>query len=483
MLKHSPNGRFAVVCGDGEYIIYTSLSWRNKAFGQGLEFVWASDSNEYAIRESTSKIKLFRSFKEKNVLVRPNFAAEGIFGGPLLGVKSASFLMFYDWETGVVVRRIDVVCVNVYWSDNDTVTIATPDSFYVLKFHRSVFQSHIENGVDAGEEGYEDAFEFVCEVPEVISTGVWVGDCFVYTNAANRLNFVVGDQTSTISHFDYAVYVLGFIGRDSRVYVCDKHFNIMSFGLPLSLIDYQNAVLRGDVQKAQELLPTVPLDQRNKVAKFLETQGYKDQALEITTDEEQRFELAMQLNKLDVAYQVAVKLDHEEKWKQLGDVALQMWNYGMALECWKKAGDMESCLLMYQTSGNAEGLRELIDIAMRKGDANIAFTCAYLIKDVKKCIDLLVETNRIPEAAFFARTYCPSETQRVVGLWKNVLRKKSVKLADGIADPDTYTNLFPDHEASLKLEEIIRNVGLLPAHGYSKVAKAMDMDLLQSKNR
>jgi coatomer subunit beta' len=46
-LQHSPNGRFAVVCGDGEYIIYTALSWRNKTFGNGLDFVWASDSNMY----------------------------------------------------------------------------------------------------------------------------------------------------------------------------------------------------------------------------------------------------------------------------------------------------------------------------------------------------------------------------------------------------------------------------------------------------
>jgi coatomer subunit beta' len=45
-LQHSPNGRFAVVCGDGEFIIYTALSWRNKSFGNALEFVWAQDSNE-----------------------------------------------------------------------------------------------------------------------------------------------------------------------------------------------------------------------------------------------------------------------------------------------------------------------------------------------------------------------------------------------------------------------------------------------------
>ena len=57
-LKHNPNGRFVVVCGDGEYIIYTALAWRNRSFGSALEFVWSSDG-EYAVRESSSKIKIF----------------------------------------------------------------------------------------------------------------------------------------------------------------------------------------------------------------------------------------------------------------------------------------------------------------------------------------------------------------------------------------------------------------------------------------
>ena len=48
-LQHTPNGRFVVVCGDGEYIIYTALAWRNKSFGNALEFVWAQNSNEYVM--------------------------------------------------------------------------------------------------------------------------------------------------------------------------------------------------------------------------------------------------------------------------------------------------------------------------------------------------------------------------------------------------------------------------------------------------
>lgn len=57
-LKHNPNGRFVVVCGDGEYIIYTALAWRNRSFGSALEFAWSNDG-ENAVRESTSKIKIF----------------------------------------------------------------------------------------------------------------------------------------------------------------------------------------------------------------------------------------------------------------------------------------------------------------------------------------------------------------------------------------------------------------------------------------
>jgi len=72
--------RFVVVCGDGEYIIYTAMALRNKSFGSAQEFVWAADSSEYAVRENASTVKLFKNFKERKTF-RPDFGAEAIFGG------------------------------------------------------------------------------------------------------------------------------------------------------------------------------------------------------------------------------------------------------------------------------------------------------------------------------------------------------------------------------------------------------------------
>ncbi len=168
-LQHSPNGRFVVVCGDGEYVIYTALAWRNKSFGSALDFVWALDSNEYAIRESNNKVRLFKSFKEKTEInLMANFSIEGIFGGGLLGLRSDNFLMFYDWDTGVCVRRVDVAARKVFWSESDLVTIVTDDSFYVLKFHRTAYKQYLDRtGGRIPDGGIEEAFEFISEIHEM----------------------------------------------------------------------------------------------------------------------------------------------------------------------------------------------------------------------------------------------------------------------------------------------------------------------------
>lgn len=51
--------------------------------------------------------------------------------------------------------------------------------------------------------------------------------------------------------------------------------------------------------------------------------------------------------------------------------------------------------------------------AEEQGKQNIAFICRLMLGDLQKCIDLLVACGRIPEAAFFARTYCPSKLGQV----------------------------------------------------------------------
>ncbi|KAG6733793.1 hypothetical protein I3842_01G241200 [Carya illinoinensis] len=451
-LKHNPNGRFVVVCGDGEYIIYTALAWRNRSFGSALEFAWSSDG-EYAARESTSKIKIFsKNFQEKRS-VRPTFSADRIYGGALLAMCSNDFICFYDWAECRLIRRIDVNVKNLYWADSgDLVAIASDTSFYILKYSRDVVSSHFDSGRPVDEQGVEDTFELLHEVNERVRTGIWVGDCFIYNNSSWRLNYCVGGEVTTMFHLDRPMYLLGYLAGQSRVYLIDKEFNVIGYTLLVSLIEYKTLVMRGDLERASEVLPSIPKEHHNSVARFLESRGMIEDALEVATDPDYRFELAIQLGRLEVAKSIASEVQSESKWKQLGELAMSTGKLEMAEECLKHAMDLSGLLLLYSSLGDAEGISQLASRAKEQGKNNVAFMCLFMLGKLEECLQLLLESNRIPEAALMARSYLPSKVSEIVAIWRKDLNKVNPKAAESLADPEEYPNLFEDWQVALSVE-------------------------------
>uniref|UniRef100_A0A8D0AGJ3 Beta'-coat protein n=1 Tax=Sander lucioperca TaxID=283035 RepID=A0A8D0AGJ3_SANLU len=377
-IQHSPNGRFVVVCGDGEYIIYTAMALRNKSFGSAQEFVWAHDSSQYAIREGSSMVRIFKNFKEKKAF-KPDFGTEGIFGGFLLGVRSNSGLAFYDWESGELIRRIEIQPKHIFWSDSgELVCIGTDESFFVLRYLPEKVAAAQESKEEITEDGIEGAFEVLGEVPEIVKTGVWVGDCFIYTSSLNRLNYYVGGEIITIAHLDRTMYLLGYIPKDDRLYLGDKELNVISYSLLLSVLEYQTAVMRRDFSTADKVLPTIPKEQRARVAHFLEKQGFRQQALAVTTDPEHKFELALQLGELKIAYQLASEAESEQKWKQLAELATTKCQFSLAQECLHQAQDYGGLLLLATASGNVNMVGKLADGAEKDGKTNVAFLTYFL---------------------------------------------------------------------------------------------------------
>ena len=57
-------------------------------------------------------------------------------------------------------------------------------------------------------------------------------------------------------------------------------------------------------------------------ARFLDGRGLTEEALKVATDTDYRFELAVQLGKLDLALDIAEEADSESKWRQLAELAL-----------------------------------------------------------------------------------------------------------------------------------------------------------------
>lgn len=480
-ITHNPNGRFVVVCGDGEYIIYTSMALRNKAFGSAQEFVWAMESNEYAIRENNGTVRLFRNFKERKSFT-PEYGAENIYAGYLFGVKTSSGLAFYDWETLQLVRRIEVQPRNVFWNEAGTlVCLATDESYFILSVDTAAIANAIETKQGLEDDGIETAFDVLGEVNEQVRTGLWVGDCFIYTNSVNRINYYVGGEIVTISHLDRTMYLLGYVPKDNRLYLGDKELNVISFSLQLSVLEYQTAVMRRDFERADLVLPTIPKEHRTRVAHFLEKQGFKSQALQVSTDPDHKFDLALQIGELEVALKLARESDNPQKWSSLADVASRKNNMALVKECMQKANDFSGLLLLATSSGDAEMLKDLGEAGSAQGKHNIAFLSTFLRGDVNGCLNILIETNRLPEAAFFARTYIPSKMPYVVELWREELAKFNEKAGQSLADPSKYENLFPGLNDALRVEEFLQKEQkeVLPARMASQIPLNIDRNPLE----
>jgi len=54
------------------------------------------------------------------------------------------------------------------------------------------------------------------------------------------------------------MYLLGYIPAHNKIYLVDKDVNVYAYGLSLAVVEYQTAVLLGDMDAASELLAGMP---------------------------------------------------------------------------------------------------------------------------------------------------------------------------------------------------------------------------------
>ena len=112
---------------------------------------------------------------------------------------------------------------HIIWSESgELLVLATTEAFFVLRYDASIVAASVHAVGDEAkaieEEGVEGAFDLEgAEVPERVRSGVWVGDCFVYTNHANRLNYHVGGKVVTVAHLDRPMDVLGYLAKENRM--------------------------------------------------------------------------------------------------------------------------------------------------------------------------------------------------------------------------------------------------------------------------
>jgi len=218
----------------------------------------------------------------------------------------------------------------------------------------------------------------------------------------------------------------------------------------------------------------IPETSYNKIAKFLEANDFKEQAFNITPDQDHKFDLAIQLNKIDEAFEIAEAQQSVEKWKKVGDIALLAGFFELTETCFKKAQDYNSLLMFYSSYGDEAGLKYLLDESEKEGKLNITYEVAYLLAMPEKCVDILIKSKRYAEAAMFARSYIPDQIPKVMTEWENVLKSSNM--------PFIPENIFEskDHKVTMSKAREIYTHHIKPMYNQLK-APADEMDLQRDR--
>ncbi|MEQ2165532.1 hypothetical protein GOODEAATRI_017786 [Goodea atripinnis] len=258
------------------------------------------------------------------------------------------------------------------------------------------------------------------------------------------------------------MYLLGYIPKNNRLYLGDKELNITSYSLLLSVLEYETAVMRKDFSMADSVLPTIPMEQRARVAHFLEKQVslpsqhstiLKQQALAVSTDPEHKFELALQLGELRTAQELALEATVRKSF---------MLVYAVC-------NDYGGLLLLATASSTTEMVEKLAEGAEKDGKTNVAFL-AYFMQgriQISQKVFLLLKAHW--------QELGLSLSPRVVKLWKENLSEVNQKAADALADPSQYSNLFPGLQQALLAEQYLKetHVGVRRAAEYALVTEGL----------
>ncbi|EEA06157.1 coatomer protein complex beta subunit protein, putative [Cryptosporidium muris RN66] len=505
-IQYHPNGRFISICGDGEFIIYTTQALRNKCFGKAIELVWSLDGHYFATRENGDRIVLYNNFKEF-FSFNPNYFVNEIFGGQLLGVKSSDFVCFYNWSECKLIRRIDVSSTlnNIYWDDlGNYLCLSCIDTFYILKYDKDNIEGILSNpsvnsSIDTSE-GIETSFELISEIQDKIESGIWVSTCFLYITSQLRLQIWMNGYIDIIAYLSEKniYHILGYVKELQRVVLMDREFNCISYSLNLNYIEYQACIVRKDLHTAEDLYwNKIPSYLHTKIAKFLEIQGYKEKALEVTTDFDQKFDLALNLGKLELCITILQQIEAKEKgerediqdiqnnkvatslnkqrWKILGDIALEQGKFSLSIACYKEVSDLNSLLLIYSSIGDKNGLEYVAELAKEEQQWNVAFVCHVLLNDSQGCINDLISAKMVPHAALFARTYKPSKINDIVELWN----KQSFRPNEKLASPLEASELFLHYNMCLDIEANITKYIEAPVKSWIKMKEILDSDIIE----
>lgn len=150
------------------------------------------------------------------------------------------------------------------------------------------------------------------------------------------------------------------MASQNKLYLVGSKNTLTSYELPVAFSEAIALISSGDLNISKQLNKLDNL-YHDKLARVLDGIDMKEKAFEVVKSLDFKFELAIQLNFIDEALELARESSTVKRWKEAGDLCMNNGRFDDCEECFKAANDIASLFLLYTSMGDKEGMEWLVE--------------------------------------------------------------------------------------------------------------------------
>ncbi len=250
---------------------------------------------------------------------------------------------------------------------------------------------------------------------------------------------------------EQVVYLVRIKGRN--IYALDRAARPKILTIDPTEYRFKLALVKRNYEEMLNIIKTSSLVGQSIIA-YLQKKGYPEIALQFVQDPQARFELAIECGNLDVAVEMAKKLDRPKLWTRLGEEALAHGNHQVVEMTYQRLRSFDKLSFLYLATGDREKLNRMAKIAERRGDMTSRFQNALYLGSVENRIEMFKEIdlceNILRSLVRLADLFCPRPSCIHDGKGPRHGRRVSVHIGGRrpYRGPDHSSDLWPTRAVS-----------------------------------
>jgi coatomer protein complex subunit alpha (xenin) len=224
-----------------------------------------------------------------------------------------------------------------------------------------------------------------------IKSATWDDAGVLLYSTLNHIKYtLLNGDNGIVRTLDQTVYLVRVKGRS--VYCLNRAAKPRVLTIDPTEYRFKLALVKRNYDEMLQIINTSSLVGQSIIS-YLQKKGYPEIALQFVQDPQTRLELAIECGDLDVAIEMAKKLDRPKLWTRLGTEALAHGNHQTVEMTYQKLRNFDKLSFLYLCTGDSEKLNRMAKIAEHRGDFTSRFQNALYLGDVENRINMFKEID------------------------------------------------------------------------------------------